>query len=1228
MARGKTKYAGIEIEFTANYAELATALKEIDVKSKSLSKDLKETQAALEFDPGNVELAASNQRLLAAAIENTTERLKLLKSTEDEVKAAFDKGQIPAEQYAKYQTEIAKTERALETFKAQQSENGAELIRLRDKLSEAETALKGYNAALKDGTATSEGLIGEALENRISDTAKRIEIYQAKIKELLSQEHELRDEETGLTQATMELARASEEAANANEKMSGGYSVTKNIIADLATSVIRKTTSALIDFTKGSLEAASSLYEVENVVDVAFENMRGKVDDFSSTAIEYYGISELTAKRTASLFAAMGKGMDLTLDKATDLAIGLAKRSADMASFYDISQEITSTALKSVFTGETESLKRFGVVMTEVNLQQYALSQGIEKSIKDMTQAEKVQLRYNYLMQQTASSEGDFARTADSFANKTRQLKERLVETSVAIGERFIKNLDGAFTTLDELLEKVNEATENGDLDDFIKDISDILKNLLSVLSAVGGVLARFPKLTAATAAGFTALKAANKVKAPIEGAANAFNKLAFNMSGATEQGKLFASELSHGVGTYAVAATAAISLGMALADYIDRLAEAKRNQQLLSDEQEAAIKEAKDLTATYEENSAARKENIENIEAEYQSLRSSADTLIELANKSEKSSKELSTMVSTAEMLNESMKGLGLEIDETTGAMNMQGEELLRLIDSYENLAKAEATKSALSEAYEEQAKATAKLNNINNQRYDIIKKLDDAETRYAESVRILNTMRHGDVDAYSVEELEKQEQATEQAKAELEGYKNALTALTVQYTEYASQLRLAEEDIKALNDLYDKAKDGSEEAAQKLAEATEELKEQAEALKELESAYSDAGSAVSNYRSSIADLVKLQNDLAAGTEMSTLEMLDMIEKYPELIGQIKATENGYTLEKEAIEQLIEARLANLKLAARERQEAAEGIFLQQGGSRDQLNFLKRAFDQGQIKDITQLQGKEYAAGLYDAIDSYAQTQGINSLVSDIMTNGMKEGAKAEKEATASSTKSTKATIAEAETLITALEHKYKQGLISAETYYKDLDRIAKEYYGNQGGYLERYMELEDEAQAGIKKAIEDRAKSYQDLEGSINDVIDAQKALKGIESNKSVLAYSEAGGFRLEADQEALANASKNLAEAQRQLMLSLADMSGGSGIYGAFADKLADETGKALKEILPDLTSAYGEAAEAEELIPTQQSYTFNFGDIKTSGDAGEFKRMLSDFVDMVINETQII
>ena len=352
------------------------------------------------------------------------------------------------------------------------------------------------------------------------------------------------------------------------------------------------------------------------------------------------------------------------------------------------------------------------------------------------------------------------------------------------------------------------------------------------------------------------------------------------------------------------------------------------------------------------------------------------------------------------------------------------------------------------------------------------------------------------------------------------------------------------------------------------------------------------------------------------------------MIEKYPELIGQIKATENGYTLEKEAIEQLIEARLANLKLAARERQEAAEGIFLQQGGSRDQLNFLKRAFDQGQIKDITQLQGKEYAAGLYDAIDSYAQTQGINSLVSDIMTNGIKEGAKAEKEATASSTKSTKATIAEAETLITALEHKYKQGLISAETYYKDLDRIAKEYYGNQGGYLERYMELEDEAQAGIKKAIEDRAKSYQDLEGSINDVIDAQKALKGIESNKSVLAYSEAGGFKLEADQEALANASKNLAEAQKQLMLSLADMSGGSGIYGAFADKLADETGKALKEILPDLTGAYGEAAEAEELIPTQQSYTFNFGDIKTSGDAGEFKRMLSDFVDMVINETQII
>ena len=111
MPRGRASYAGIEINFSANYSDLVESLQKIDRESKKIEKSLSATQNALKFDPENVELAAVQQKVLADAIGKTEERLKLLKSTEQEIKAEFEKGGIPTEQYAKFLAEIAKSER-------------------------------------------------------------------------------------------------------------------------------------------------------------------------------------------------------------------------------------------------------------------------------------------------------------------------------------------------------------------------------------------------------------------------------------------------------------------------------------------------------------------------------------------------------------------------------------------------------------------------------------------------------------------------------------------------------------------------------------------------------------------------------------------------------------------------------------------------------------------------------------------------------------------------------------------------------------------------------------------------------------------------------------------------------------------------------------------------------------------------------------------------------------
>ena len=211
----------------------------------------------------------------------------------------------------------------------------------------------------------------------------------------------------------------------------------------------------LVDFGRQSIETASDLAEVQNVVDTAFGESKQKMEDFADTAVKTYGISKLTAKQTGSNFMAMAAGMGLANDSASDMAMALTGLSADMASFYNVGQDVASTALKSIFTGETETLKQFGIVMTDANLQAYALSKGITKSTAYMSQAEKVQLRYNYVMSQTALAQGDFAKTSDSWANQTRILSEQWKEFGATIGTVLMNVLLPAVKAINSLLSQL-----------------------------------------------------------------------------------------------------------------------------------------------------------------------------------------------------------------------------------------------------------------------------------------------------------------------------------------------------------------------------------------------------------------------------------------------------------------------------------------------------------------------------------------------------------------------------------------------------------------------------------------------------------------------------------------------------------------------------------------------------------------------------------------------------
>jgi len=201
-----------------------------------------------------------------------------------------------------------------------------------------------------------------------------------------------------------------------------------------------------------AIKMASDFQESLNKVDVAFKGSSNEVRDFAKTTLESFGIAEGTALDMAALFGDMATSMGASTSEAAQLSTSLVGLAGDLASFKNMNIEEVTTALNGVFTGETESLKRLGIVMTEANLAQFALEQGNLKNIKSFTQAEKVQLRYAFVMAKSENAIGDFARTSDGAANQMRVFQESIKELGALFGEVILPLFTKVVTKLNSIL--------------------------------------------------------------------------------------------------------------------------------------------------------------------------------------------------------------------------------------------------------------------------------------------------------------------------------------------------------------------------------------------------------------------------------------------------------------------------------------------------------------------------------------------------------------------------------------------------------------------------------------------------------------------------------------------------------------------------------------------------------------------------------------------------------
>lgn len=256
---------------------------------------------------------------------------------------------------------------------------------------------------------------------------------------------------------------------------------------------------AITNFGKECLNLGSDLAEVQNVVDVTFGSLNTEVNKFAENAIAQFGLGQTVTKKYVGTFGAMAKAFDFNNEAALAMSETLTGLTGDVASFYNLSSDEAYTKLKSVFTGETETLKDLGVVMTQNALDQYALANGYGKTTSKMSEQEKVALRYKFVLDKLNIANGDFARTSDSWANQTRVLSLRFNELKAALGQGFIniftpivKGINMVLSELQVLANAFKSFTEmifgNAGGDDGSGTISNVASDAMKASGAVSGI--------------------------------------------------------------------------------------------------------------------------------------------------------------------------------------------------------------------------------------------------------------------------------------------------------------------------------------------------------------------------------------------------------------------------------------------------------------------------------------------------------------------------------------------------------------------------------------------------------------------------------------------------------------------------------------------------------------------------------------------------------------------
>ena len=289
---------------------------------------------------------------------------------------------------------------------------------------------------------------------------------------------ELKDFSKKINETNDELKKLQDNFANGSDgakKLSDSLGMIKKVGVAAAVLYVG---NKIKDLGKFAIESASKMDELANVTQQVFESSTKEIEQWARTIDKEVGRSIYQMQNFASVYGSIFKGAGFDTSFFKQISKDLATFTADFSSFFNVTDDEAFTAIKGALTGETEALKRYGLILNDTTMAEYALSQGIKEKWQNLDTATKMQLRYNKLMEMTTYIQGDASRTIDGYANSLKKAEGLIDNIATAMGQKLLPFATKVVHMFNGIAEAVDNMLSKKSSTDYLFDFAMEKQNL------------------------------------------------------------------------------------------------------------------------------------------------------------------------------------------------------------------------------------------------------------------------------------------------------------------------------------------------------------------------------------------------------------------------------------------------------------------------------------------------------------------------------------------------------------------------------------------------------------------------------------------------------------------------------------------------------------------------------------------------------------------------------